>query len=59
MRCPICGNLFGSGRCPHTLSQRVSASNAVGRVINNHQQGRIDIGQALEQSLKARRYPYE
>jgi hypothetical protein len=48
MTCPICGNepAARGGRCTHSLEDRVSMGNRVGRVLNEHRAGRIDIDQA-------------
>jgi hypothetical protein len=48
MACPICGNepAARGGRCTHSLEDRVSMGNRVGRVLNEHRAGRIDIDQA-------------
>lgn len=48
MACPICGNepAARGGRCIHSLEDRVNVGNRVGRVLNDHRIGRIDIDQA-------------
>ena len=50
MACPICGSepAARGGRCTHSLEDRVSMGNRVGRVLDNHRQGRIDIDQASQ-----------
>lgn len=51
MSCPICGSepAARGGRCYHSLEDRVSMGNRVGRILNNHQAHRIDIDQASQQ----------
>lgn len=52
MRCPICGNLRSSGRCPHSLYTSSKANTMEDRITTNNLRGRIGISDATKQ-LKA------
>lgn len=50
MRCPLCGNLSNSGRCPHSLTDRSKAANELSNVDSDQRRGRIGWDDAVVQT---------
>lgn len=54
MRCPICSNLIGGGRCSCSLAARSSASIAAGQVQSDWNRRKISTETATQQFQQIR-----